>query len=349
MSWNETADPSGVRPNGAKQPCTCSGWLLSGIPLKTKGGLLLAQTVQLFRCVKFDYGYVGDWLKIMLIPIYYKYPQKRIIYKFYLRTQIFPSMYKSIELSNLYGYDQWLVNRFTQFIPDIKGLLARMDKPAQKYIRVNTLKIASNTLKERLLSKGFVLRDTILRDVFAVQESPYPLGASIEYLLGYYYIQDLSSCLAVEALDVQEEHVILDMTSAPGGKTTLIAQKMKNRGSIIALESNLNRINSILFNTFRCGVFNTLIYRMDARQVADLKIGFDRVLLDAPCSCEGIIAKDAARKTSRQPSDIEYCSSRQKILIEAGIKVVKPGGILVYCDLFLCSRGERGDNKLRVG
>lgn len=231
----------------------------------------------------------------------------------------------------MYKYDRWLVNRFIQFIPDTKGLLSRMDRPAQKYIRVNTLKITRDELKERLVAKGFVLKDTILMDVFAVQKSPYPLGASIEYLLGYYYIQDLSSCVAVETLDVKEEHVILDMTSAPGGKTTLIAQKMKNRGSIIALESNLNRINSILFNTFRCGVFNTLIYRMDARQVARLDVRFDRVLLDAPCSCEGIIAKHAARKTSRQPKDIEYCSSRQKILIEAGIKAVRPGGILVYC------------------
>jgi NOL1/NOP2/sun family putative RNA methylase len=148
--------------------------------------------------------------------------------------------------------------------------------------------------------------------------------------LGYYYIQDLSSCIAVESLDVQEDQIILDMASAPGGKATFIAQKMKNTGCIIALDINSARINSMLFNIARCGVMNSCIYKMDSRQVADLNIKFDRVLLDAPCSCEGVIIKDKTRKTSHTAQDIEYCVSNQMQLIEAAIKVVRPGGLLVY-------------------
>jgi tRNA (cytosine40_48-C5)-methyltransferase len=120
------------------------------------------------------------------------------------------------------------------------------------------------------------------------------------------------------------------MASAPGGKTTFIAQKMKNTGCVIALDINSARINSMVFNIARCGVMNSCIYKMDSRQVADLNIKFDRVLLDAPCSCEGVIIKDKTRKTSHTAQDVEYCVSNQMELIEAAIKVVRPGGLLVY-------------------
>src|SRR5437762_83974 len=91
----------------------------------------------------------------------------------------------------------------------------------KKYIRNKYyIKISNVDLEKRLTSKGFHLKDTVIRDVFAVEKSPFPIGATTEYLLGYYYIQDLSSCIAVESLDVQEDQIILDMASAPGGKTT---------------------------------------------------------------------------------------------------------------------------------
>src|SRR5919204_128875 len=87
---------------------------------------------------------------------------------------------------------------------------------------------------------------------------------------------------------------------------------------------------NILFNIARCGVMNTCIYKMDGRDVSNLNIKFDRVLLDAPCSGEGVIGKDIRRKTSHTPQDIEYCVTSQRSLIDSAIKVVKPGGLLVY-------------------
>lgn len=247
-----------------------------------------------------------------------------------MKTLIFPSTPESIRLASLYRYDEWIVNRFMQYIPDVKTFLERMDRNPQRYIRTNTLKINSKDLKTKLVSKGFELRDTAFEDVIAVEKSSFPIGATVEYLLGYYYIQDLSSCVAVEALDVAKNQTILDMASAPGGKTTFIAQKMQNSGCIIALEPNLRRMRSILYNLARCGVINTCVYKMDGRDVSDLNIKFDRVLLDAPCSGEGVIAKDIKRKTNHTPEDLEYCVLIQTNLIEAAIKVVKPGGLLVY-------------------
>ncbi|MEP0826397.1 MAG: RsmB/NOP family class I SAM-dependent RNA methyltransferase [Nitrososphaera sp.] len=245
-------------------------------------------------------------------------------------TLIFPDSTESSELSSKYGYDGWLVSRFLEFVPRVKDFLDKMERSPTQYVRVNTLKTCVEDLETRLRSKGFELEKTIVPEVLAVKRAPMAIGATNEYLLGHYYIQDLSSCLAVDSLDACENQYALDIAAAPGGKTTFMAQRMKNTGSIIALEPNGKRARSMLFNLTRCGVYNTCILKMDGLQVEKLERKFDRVLLDAPCSCEGVIAKDARRKTSHTPQDVDYCSSRQDRLIEAATRTVKPGGILVY-------------------
>ena len=205
-----------------------------------------------------------------------------------------------------------------------------MERQPARYLRVNELKINKSDLRARLESKGFELESTVLPEVFLVKRSPMSIGATTEYMLGQYYLQDLSSCLAVDALDVGPDQTILDIAAAPGGKTTFIAQRMKNTGIVIALEPNERRARSMTFNLARCGVSNTAVFRLDGRDAEQLGTKFDRVLLDAPCSCEGVIAKDATRKTSHSPGDVEYCSNRQEKLVESAARLVKPGGVLVY-------------------
>jgi NOL1/NOP2/sun family putative RNA methylase len=180
------------------------------------------------------------------------------------------------------------------------------------------------------VSKGFELKSTVMPEVLAVEKAPLPTGATSEYLLGYYYIQDLSSCMAVDALDIAPGQVVLDVAAAPGGKTTFLAQKMNNSGAIIALEPNDRRARSMSFNLARCGVYNTCIFKADGLYAGKFETKFDRVLLDAPCSCEGVIAKDPTRKSSHTPKDVDYCSKIQERLIEAAASCVKPGGIMVY-------------------
>jgi NOL1/NOP2/sun family putative RNA methylase len=136
--------------------------------------------------------------------------------------------------------------------------------------------------------------------------------------------------MAVDALDVEEYQAVLDMAAAPGGKTTFMAQKMNNTGAIIALEPNERRARSMSFNIMRCGVYNTSIFGMGGLQAGKFEMKFDRVMLDAPCSCEGVIAKDATRKTSHTPQDVDYCSQMQEKLIEVAARCVKPSGILLY-------------------
>lgn len=247
-----------------------------------------------------------------------------------MKTVVFPRTSESVKLAKAFNYDEWLISRYIEYVPNINKFLQIMDGQPKQYIRTNTIKISSADLEKKLTSKGFRLKETLIEDVFAIEKSSLPIGATTEYLLGYYYIQDLSSCVAVQALDVHENQIVLDMASAPGGKTTFIAQKMKNGGCVIAIDINSTRINSLKFNIARCGVMNCCICRMDGRYVTDLNMKFDRVLLDAPCSCEGIIMRDKSRKTSHTTYDIEHCVKYQMQLIEAAVKVVRPGGLLVY-------------------
>lgn len=247
---------------------------------------------------------------------------------------MFPSSGQSCALADKFGYDEWMISRFQQFIGDgeemVRFLEKMEDRPPVQYLRANTLKIETEKLWERLRCKGFELERTILPEVCMVRKKTLPVGATTEYLLGYYYIQDLSSCIAVHELNADHNHTTLDMAAAPGGKTTFIAQKMNNQGCLIALEPDRNRIPSLVFNMARCGIMNTCVYMMSGNQIYDLNLKFDRVLLDAPCSGEGVIGKDPSRKTGRNPRDIESCVVRQINLIECALRVLKPNGVLIY-------------------
>jgi 16S rRNA C967 or C1407 C5-methylase (RsmB/RsmF family) len=150
-------------------------------------------------------------------------------------TLLFPSSVESASLSAKYGYDEWLVSRFLEYVPNVTDFLSKMERIPTQYIRVNTLKTTRINLIKRLLSKGFELKTTVIPEVLAVEKAPLVTGATTEYLLGHYYIQDLSSCMAVHALDIAPGQVVLDVAAAPGGKTTFMAQKMNNTGAIIAL------------------------------------------------------------------------------------------------------------------
>lgn len=247
-----------------------------------------------------------------------------------MRTTIFPQTNASRELADAYGYPEWMIGRFLEYMPDVEKCLALMESSPSSYIRINTLKTDPKPLVSLLEARNIKLGSTWLPEVYRVVSTPLPIGATPEYLAGLYYIQDLSSCIAVEELDLSLNQQNMDMTCAPGGKTTFMAQKMCNAGAICAIEYNRRRIPSVIFNLSRCGVLNTSLYNIDARTVGSLKMRFDRVLLDAPCTCEGIISKDKTRKTSHDPSDIEESSRQQQEMLLEATKAVKPGGLLVY-------------------
>jgi len=131
-------------------------------------------------------------------------------------------------------------------------------------------------------------------------------------------------------LKPNKNDLILDMCASPGGKLIQIADMINNEGCIIGLDLNRERIKSLRSNISRCGIKNTLIYRMDAAEFPKSGIKVDKILLDAPCTGEGIIPFDESRKTSRMYDDILLCSQIQLKLIKAAIKCLKKGGTIVY-------------------
>lgn len=233
-------------------------------------------------------------------------------------------------LSTKFNYPVWMVSRFVEFVPNPEALLEEFEKAPKRYIRINTLKSEIINVVRRLSDIGFQLKKTNLPELFEIITESLPLGATTEYLMGYYYIQDLSSCLAVNELEITRNQIILDMACAPGGKTTYISQKLKNTGLIIGLDTNKQRLRSTTCNLLRCGVSNVCLYHLDGTKVSDLGMKFDSILLDAPCSCEGIIAKDRSIIGKHSLENIRKCQKRQVNLLESALRVIKPGGLIIY-------------------
>jgi len=156
------------------------------------------------------------------------------------------------------------------------------------------------------------------------------LGSTHEYLIGKYYIQGFESMLPPLYLNPSESDLVIDMCAAPGSKTTQLAQIMSNKGKIIAVDISKSRINSLIYNLRRCKVYNTIVLQKDATELLSMNLQPDKVLLDAPCSGEGIIRNDPSRKKSKSPEDIKKLINLQIDLLITAVKMVKPGGFVMY-------------------
>jgi 25S rRNA (cytosine2870-C5)-methyltransferase len=141
-------------------------------------------------------------------------------------------------------------------------------------IRTNTLKTRRRDLAQALINRGVNL-DPIgewSKVGLVVYESQVPIGATPEYLAGHYMLQGASSMLPVIALAPQENEKILDMCSAPGGKTSYLASLMKNTGVLVANDVNKDRLNSVVGNLHRLGISNTIVCNLDARKIGEVII-----------------------------------------------------------------------------
>ncbi|MSS74478.1 RsmB/NOP family class I SAM-dependent RNA methyltransferase [Candidatus Pacearchaeota archaeon] len=210
-------------------------------------------------------------------------------------------------------------------------------KKPLNYIRCNTLKISCDELFNRLKKKWNVVQlfpdypEIILID----QElGPGELGNAIEHLLGYYYVQEVCSMMSVLALDPKPGERVLDVCASPGSKTTQIASKMQNSGTLIANDIKLDRIRILAANLERCGVMNCVVTRNDGVglcvRLAETGFKFDKVLLDAPCSGEGTLRSSAKTFLMWNPKVIKKISREQKKLLANAFKCLKIGGSLVY-------------------
>ena len=148
---------------------------------------------------------------------------------------------------------------------------------------------------------------------------------------GVYYLQEASAMSAVALLDPKPGEKICDLCAAPGGKTTQIAGRMLGEGFLLCNEINPKRAKILGRNIERMGVGNALVTNEHPGKLAEKFPGFfDRVLIDAPCSGEGMFRKEEAAVTDWSQETVEMCARRQAEILDSGAQMVAPGGRLVY-------------------
>ncbi|PIN81602.1 hypothetical protein COV11_01635 [Candidatus Woesearchaeota archaeon CG10_big_fil_rev_8_21_14_0_10_30_7] len=210
-------------------------------------------------------------------------------------------------------------------------------------LRINTLKISHEKLIERMRRIGVHLRKiSYLKDGYWIEKAKFSVGAITECLLGYYYLQEAASQVAVQVLDPKENEIILDACAAPGGKTTQMAQYMNNTGKIIAIEKKKHRMQSLCNNLERMGAKNVDVFLGDAKNCEKFNIEFDKILIDAPCS--GNFVTDKKWFNKRKVEDFNEINKSQRAILKACMKVLKKNGLLVYSTCTL----EPEENELNM-
>ncbi len=156
--------------------------------------------------------------------------------------------------------------------------------------------------------------------------SQLKIGNTLDYFLGYIHTQSFSSMIPPIILNPKPHDVVLDMCSAPGGKTTEMADFMNNTGMIVANDNKINRLKMLVANMRRLGVENTVVVNEDARNVK-FNIQFDKILADVPCSSLGSSLFALKKWTYKRSRD--FARIQRKILMRA-FDLLKEGGELIY-------------------
>lgn len=217
---------------------------------------------------------------------------------------------------------------------EFDDFLSSLHLPATIGLRVNNLKITANKFIHRSplklspipwCSSGFIVganekgtgRDTHGKHPF--------------HRAGLYYLQEPSAMAAAEILAPQPGEKVLDLAAAPGGKATHLAALMNNTGLLVANEIHPKRVWDLVENLERCGVTNAIVTNETPQRMAD-HFGeyFDRVMLDVPCSGEGMFRKNEATRREWKPGLVRSCAIRQSVILEQAARMVKPGGRITY-------------------
>lgn len=200
---------------------------------------------------------------------------------------------------------------------------------SRQAIRINQGNAKGKNLPERLNGLGVTLKKIpFLEAGYWMGESKVSAGATAEYLLGLYSIQEAAAQLPATLFSVPKRKMVLDACAAPGGKTTQLADLMGNQGVIAALEISKTRLAALANHVERCHVRCCVIYNLDARRVSSLNLKFNRILLDVPCS--GNFVADPQWFDRRTLEDIEHNAGVQKEILAETTKCLAPNGEIVY-------------------
>lgn len=254
---------------------------------------------------------------------------------------------KAEELSLKYSYPIWLTKRIVSEYGEEKceELYKENSRAHSPVLRVNPLKTNISSLIEILRNEG-VECEEISEPINCVKvKGALNINQSRAYSEGMFSLQNISSQLAVCALDAKEGELVIDMCAAPGGKTCAIAERMNNKGKVISFDIFEHKVKLIEEAAKRLGID---IIDAKVKNSAELDESLlncaDRVLADVPCSGFGVIHKKPDIKYSRKEEDIEGLVEIQRKILNNSAKYVKPGGALVYSTCTILPE----ENRMRI-
>jgi len=196
-------------------------------------------------------------------------------------------------------------------------------------IRINVTNNKGKNLKERLQAVGVQLENIpFLETGYWVRNSKVSVGATAEYLLGLYSIQEAAAQIPATLFTGLKGKTVLDACAAPGGKTVQLADLMRNTGVLVALDLMKQRLAALSNHLERCHVSNAIVYNLDARRASSLKLKFDRILLDVPCS--GNFVGDREWFKRRTIADVRRNAKLQKEILTEAAKCLFDDGEIVY-------------------
>jgi len=218
---------------------------------------------------------------------------------------------------------EFFVDRYRQL-----GWIFKDAKPRQA-IRFNITNAKGKNLEERLQKSGVQFEKIpFLETGYWIRGSKVSVGATDAYLLGLYSIQEAAAQIPATLFTDLKGRTVLDACAAPGGKTVQLADLMSNTGALVALDVRKQRLAALSNHLERCHVNNTVVYALDARQASELKIKFDKILLDVPCS--GNFAADSQWFKRRTIKDVERNARLQREILAKASICLKDNGEIVY-------------------
>lgn len=233
-------------------------------------------------------------------------------------------------LAVIESHPYWLVKRWVERFgyDEAKSLLAANNRRPDLTLRVNRLKIDFNYFLSQLDHHQMQFSRSPYLDFFVRVRHMSGIGGSEMFRQGFFVVQDESAGLAVQLLDPKPGDRVIDMCAAPGGKTTFIGELMKNMGEVVAVDRYETRLNLVKSACQRLGIANAHFVTADAATLQTQPA--DKVLVDAPCSGLGVLAKKPDAKWKREPEDLLKLVILQAAILENAMAHVKPGGVLVY-------------------
>lgn len=221
------------------------------------------------------------------------------------------------------------LNRMQEMLgEEYEDFLAAYEEPRTYGLRVNTRKITPEEFEK--LNVFSVRRIPWVKNGFFYDEDVRPARNPL-YAAGVYYLQEPSAMTPAACLPVQPGERVLDLCAAPGGKATELGAKLKGRGLLVANDISASRARALLYNLEVFGIDNAFVTNETPAALAGVFEGFfDKILVDAPCSGEGMFRKEEAVARDWTPEKSEYFSGQQREIVSRAVRMLRPGGMLLY-------------------